>query len=569
MLRACSIVALAFLALACRSNPTAPNEQPDLLYALEWLDAPSPAVGASLELTGAADGITRVGLESTWGGVPEDGAWIRDVRAHGAGGRALEVEREAATNYRVRHGPGERVIVEWRLEPLADEAAARVNEYRPVVRQDCVHLIGNNALLAPLDAADAGIARSIALHWRGFDRPGWSMLSSHGAGTRVATRRSLSSFRQALFVAGSLDVERRDVPGGILLVAGPRETHALPIQDLARDCERIVAAERAFFADHSQPYYLIGALPVGAADPGRFSVGGTALTDSFALFYQRGASLAPESPSREPLLGVLAHELFHNWCGLAISPQGVEQLVYWFSEGFTEFYTGRMLRRAGLLDAEGRRRWANELMASYATSRSRDEPNAAIAGGFWSDPELGLLPYRRGALAALWLDGAIRLRSGGARSLDELMRALLTEARAGETFTTDELLSRFEVWTDADLRARLERFLNAGGLPPWTTNELAAFGDLGTCESHAHELGFDLQATLAARELRGVREQGPAWRAGLRDGLPLAGLTYDSRGGPVQIHVREGEAVVERSYEPRGAPVSAPCLTAAIDRREP
>lgn len=564
----------ASLALAACSAPThapalAPAPRPDLAYTLEWLGTPEPRLRATLELDGEPDGTTRVGLAGAWGGVPSDGAWIRELRAFGADGRVLEVAHASALEYELRHAAGERVRVAWHLEPLADEAADRPNEYRPIVRAQCVHLIGNNALVAPLDLVEPAAARSIALEWRGFARAGWNTLSSHGVGARLRVERPLADFLQALFVAGAVDIERRAVPGGALLVAAPRDPHALDLELLADACERIVAAERAFFDDHSQPYYLICALPVGAADPQRVSLGGTGLTDSFALFHQRGSTLAPGGAGREPLLGVLAHELFHNWCGLGIGPEGTEQLVYWFTEGFTELYTGRMLRRAGLLDAEGRRRWANELLASYAGSSARDLPNEAIAAGFWSDPEVGLLPYRRGALAALALDGAIRRVSRGERTLDDLMRALLGEARSGETFTTEELLARFERWTDADFRARLEVFLVRGGPQPWSAADLAAFGELGTCESFERDPGLDVGATIRDRAVRGVREQGPAWRAGLRDGQPLAGFSWNMAGGPIAIQVREDGSVVDRSYEPRGARMELPCFAPLTDAREP
>ncbi|MCJ7617326.1 MAG: hypothetical protein MUO43_12405 [Desulfobacterales bacterium] len=50
---------------------------------------------------------------------------------------------------------------------------------------------------------------------------------------------------------------------------------------------------------------------------------------------------------------LFAHELFHTWnTGKLGVRQNPEQLIYWFSEGFTGYYARLLLLRAGLITIE-------------------------------------------------------------------------------------------------------------------------------------------------------------------------------------------------------------------------
>ncbi|TAH37276.1 MAG: hypothetical protein EYC70_09890 [Planctomycetota bacterium] len=558
---------LVTLLPACAAVGSGTEASPELHYTLRWAADDPPRVAATLELAGSDSGASEFGLRTGWGGVPDDGAWILEVRACDDTGRQLPVQALGQARYRVQHAPSAPLRLSWELAPLPDEGADHSNEYRPVVRPGLLHLIGSNGLLAPAWLPDDA-PRDIALSWQGFAERGWRTLCSHGD-AEVRVQRPLSEFLQAVFVGGDLQVEQRPAPGGRMLVAMPGGGFSFQAAELADACAGILQAERTFFGDSSQAYYLITALPMGKADPNSFSLGGTGLTDSFALFCQRGASLDPEGNTRDRILRVLAHELFHNWCGLEISPEDPEREAYWFTEGFTDFYTGRMLRHAGLESEAERREWVNQLLASYWCSPVREQGNAAIAEGFWKSAELGQLPYQRGAVAALSLDAEMRRVSDGRRTLDDGMRELLREARAGERFSTGELLERFSRWTSADYAARLSRFLGQGGTLELDPAAFANFGQLQSVVAYLHDPGFDVSATIQSRRVSGVREGGPAWNAGLREGQELRGLTYYGPGQDAPVEVQVAGAADKISFLPRGTEVSVPRIQPAEGAAEP
>ena len=96
----------------------------------------------------------------------------------------------------------------------------------------------------------------------------------------------------------------------------------------------------------------------------------------------------------------------------------------WFSEGFTDFFTNRLLVRDRLLSVEETAKRLNEIMWEYAFSTARNVPNAKLRSEFWRDQAVHELPYQRGLLLAALVDGRLRSDSGGARDLDDVMVAM-------------------------------------------------------------------------------------------------------------------------------------------------
>ena len=176
-------------------------------------------------------------------------------------------------------------------------------------------------------------------------------------------------------------------------------------------------------------------------------------------------TLAPGSADHRELLYLLAHEHFHCWKGPGAEQP--EELVYWFSEGFTDFYARRLLLRAGLWTLDDTVRDLNQKLAGLWANPVRNRPNQDIAGEFWRSPAVGALPHQRGTLVALVLDHELRRRSDGRRNLDDFMRALMVDTRArGAPLSCEFLLARIEAATDADFGAKLRATILAGDDPP-------------------------------------------------------------------------------------------------------
>ena len=181
---------------------------------------------------------------------------------------------------------------------------------------------------------------------------------------------------------------------------------------------------------------------------------------------------------------------------------------------------------------------------------------------FWADTRIRTLPYDRGMLYFATIDHAVRTRSEGARSLDDLMLAMLERSdREGGASNADwEAVLEAELGAEAvtGFRAFLE-----GEIP---LPEPDAFGPCFTrtqAELRRYELGFDT-AVLAepVRIIRGLQPGSAAAEAGLQNGdeilqpVPQDHL-QGSQDMTLTLEIRRGDAVFDVTYLPRGETVPA------------
>ena len=386
-----ALAALTTAALGCthavvtpvRATPAPPNARAaetaklpadlDLDYTFELLREPFPMVGITVVLRGAAEGKTVLTLPQ-WASVTQPEREIHGLSATGDDGAPLAVTHDAKTGWTVAHAPGAVLHVHYTLVSTQYEIGNRPDSFfRPLITPTLFHLIGTTGLLNPDDTRHQG-AQRIAVHWRGFKEARWTVASSFSIdqdGFRVS--KTLDAFRQALFLAGDIRLESREIHGHPLWVALAGHDWGFTDEAFLDAAERVVLGQRAFFNDFDWPYFLISAIPAGVYEPGSHSLGGTGLTQSFGLFLapRTGLEIFPDGGGLPWLLG---HELFHLWNGERYHLEEPELLGYWFSEGFTNFYARRLLYRTGVIDLGAFVANLNDEVTRYFTSRVRDEP---------------------------------------------------------------------------------------------------------------------------------------------------------------------------------------------------
>jgi predicted metalloprotease with PDZ domain len=164
----------------------------------------------------------------------------------------------------------------------------------------------------------------------------------------------------------------------------------------------------------------------------------------------RATSAAPNPSTQQErdyrgFLGLVSHEFFHLWNVKRIRPDALGPFDYtqenytkmlWVAEGITDYYADVGLRRAGLV-SEG-----EYLSASARAMQTlQNTPGRLVQSAEESSFDSWIKYYRqdensvnsqvsyyeKGALLGLLLDLEIRKRSGGAKSLDDVMRYLYAE----------------------------------------------------------------------------------------------------------------------------------------------
>lgn len=500
------------------------------------------ALAIELRFTGDADGETVLELPDAWGGKTELYQGVRDLRIEGAG--AAITSSEAAKRV-VRHQPGAELRVSYRIEQYwpGVPSVSGSNEYRPIVQPTYFHVLGNAIFVEPGGGGPNSEDVPATFAIKGLPR-GWSFASDleHAAMGRKLT---LGDIIESVSVGGDFRVLKR----GMVRVA-IRGKWSFADGDFVQRLQPIIASHYKFWSDPDEPY-LVTVIPL-AATAGSRSLGGTGRSDAFAFF-------ATDNADDLSLNRVLAHEHLHTWIPRRIGsmPEPDEARDYWISEGFTDFYTGRLLARDGIWSIEQFATDLNETLAAYANSTARTAPNADIITGFWKDPDLGKLPYQRGQLLATVWDARVRTATKGARDLDEVVLAMKartpgpTKPPLASTVFVEEM-TRIGV----DVGADMKQFVEKGEAVLLLADIFAPCGTVATLEVAAFDRGFDpMKTSQNGNKITGLREDSPAYRAGLRDGMQIvkreAGKVGDSR---VDLTYRVLDSGVERviTYKPEG-----------------
>jgi len=164
----------------------------------------------------------------------------------------------------------------------------------------------------------------------------------------------------------------------------------------------------------------------------------------------RATSAAPNTtgtPERDyrGFLSLVSHEFFHLWNVKRIRPDVLGPFDYtqenytkllWVAEGITDYYADLVLRRAGLItESEFLGATARSMQSLQNTPgrlvQSVEEASFDAWVKYYRQDENSVNSqisyYDKGALLGLLLDLEIRKRSGGAKSLDDVMRHLYAE----------------------------------------------------------------------------------------------------------------------------------------------
>ena len=295
-------------------------------------------------------------------------------------------------------------------------------------------------------------------------------------------------------------------------------------------------------------FFVVTAIPVGEErEQGSMTLSGTGLYRSFALF------MPPRAELNDSVDHLLAHELFHYWNGRVLKADDPEELVYWFTEGFTDYYALRILYESQRWSGTTFAKWVNRHLRGYATNPARNATNERIRAEFWKERDtVGEAAYQRGLLLGLrW--HRLAHEHGVSEGVDRFVRALVERGRAGHKLSNTMLRKTAEETLGTWIKSELERYVERGETVdvPVRALEPEFVGQMQTV--YEFELGFDRANSIKAKKVIGLVPESAAARAGLREGDELTGwsITADA-DQEATIRVRRGGEARNILYYPRG-----------------
>lgn len=463
------------------------------------------AVELTIHFKANASGQTELDLPSDWGGGDKFYDRLKQIEIEGA----ESITTPSPDIRLIVSKPNASLTVRYRVEAnrvRGDDVPYKTTFSYPVVAPDWFFIAGPSLIATVHGREKEKIA---------FD---WTLPSGWTGATNLeyplSTDTSSGPEQSILMPGRDVHIVSMKVPSGDLRIAW-RGQFNFTQDDFNQATHDIIAAEQAFWGE-GQAHFLVALSPLDA-EPDHQSIRGSGLGDAFPIVATPNADI-------KALKVVLAHEYFHSWNPERLGgfdDNAQEGSEYWFTEGFTDYYGRKLAFDSGAVDAaEFTSEW-NATLAAYAASPYRTSPNAIVAEKFWSDSHIYKLPYQRGAILAALLDA--RWRTQG-KSLDGFMHVLRDQIKADDSLQAKhpnllERLDRAAKAYDVDFADLIEGYIMAGDDIILPADAFGPGFNVVTEDIPVNDFGYDLAKSKAAGVFVDVDPNGPAYAAGLRDGM--------------------------------------------------
>ncbi|MCX6169269.1 MAG: hypothetical protein NTX65_08015 [Ignavibacteriales bacterium] len=352
----------------------------------------------------------------------------------------------------VRYQPGSLVRIYYQFEESRNGDLELGNQYMAIVNKHYFHFLSETFFIVP--AWDYNTEYIFKIMWNHLPA-NWSLANSFGLNEKYQEfRLSLWKFRHSVFAGGDFKIMQRFIGKDVIYIAirGNWKFSEDQFCDLVRD---IMIEERNFWNDHSTQYFLVNLLSIsGGGDQV-----GIVRDNVYSLF------LSSDRIIDIRMKRILSHDFFHTWIGEKVQFADPEQLVYWFKEGFTDYYADLLLLRAQLISLDEYVDQYNTILETYYTSPMRYEKNERLINEFKSDRDLTRLPYQRGQIFAHNLNFVILKNSSWKKSLDDLMRDLLSRCVNESLIISNGSLSALiRFYAGDQILSEMMRTLNSGAV---------------------------------------------------------------------------------------------------------
>jgi predicted metalloprotease with PDZ domain len=369
---------------------------------------------------------------------------VENVTATESGGRAVTVEKSDKNRWRITTGGAPSVTVKYRL--YAREMSVRTNW----VEADFAMINGAPTFLTLAGAAPRPheIVIEPARGWR----TSMTALAAMPGGSHRYRAADYDELVDSPILIGNPAVHEFTVDGRKHYLVNIGEAGVFDGARAAKDLEAIVNEQRRFWGSLPYDRYLV--MNVLTAVPGQIAGGGLEHKNSTLLIAGRWATRTRQSYLA--WLELASHEIFHAWNIKRLRPVELGPFDYenenftrslWVVEGITDYYGELLVHRAGLsTEAEYLDALSNKI-EEIQTTPGREVQSAALAShDAWikyyrpdeNSPNSSVSYYSKGAVLGFLLDAKIRKATGGAKSLDDVMRAAYERFSGNKGYTEDE-----------------------------------------------------------------------------------------------------------------------------------
>jgi predicted metalloprotease with PDZ domain len=324
---------------------------------------------------------------------------------------------------------GKPVRLEYLFQPERQSSSSSVS-FGPVLNSDFFVLTGRNFLIYPDIPEHDSI--SVSLQWFNFP-VGWTLADSLGVNESCQQASGLLKLSNGLFVGGDFRLQKAVLssPQVYLAIRGKWQFDDAALAELAA---KVITEEKQFWDDRNLTSYVLALVPL---DGPAGEYGGTAVENGVLMFMSPGTQFSFD------VQFLFAHEAFHTWNPVQLGELTPKDPVYWFTEGFTDYYARLLLLRSSLMNQQQYADEINRVYSEYMSSPARNYREQLVQAHYFNDSNAQRLPYLQGTLLALKWNATIEEHSVGHQTLDDAMRLLKRKAKVSEQVLSDQSLATF------------------------------------------------------------------------------------------------------------------------------
>lgn len=480
-------------------------------------------------------------IAERWGQIDDVSGMIKGFGV--IGGQAMRAEGGL---YVVKHAPNSELTVRYNVEPGRDKFDDWRYSQHPITTKKFFHGVGTAFLITPNTGSNMPNEYEVSLRWR--VESSHKAVASWAVGRTVAARLSVADLRDSVYFAGDLQIKKVD-DGGRSVTVAMVDDFDFTLDSFAKMTVEIIRRQVEFMRETAFPDFVVTAIPVGEPlKEGDSRLQGSGLYNSFALWVAPGARL------NDAVEHLFAHELFHFWNGRMLAARQPERLVYWFIEGFTDYYALRILYESGYWSAATYTKWVNRHLHEYYENPAMTARNDEIERDYWNKRNtVGEVAYQRGLLLGLrW--HKLAKNNGVVEGFDKLFRLLVQRGRdSGLQVSNDSIRAAGVDAMGSWFGAEFDRYVtNAEMIDPLADALAPKLKGVAT-QVYAFELGWDAKRSLEKKKIAGLVKGSAAEQAGLFEGADMLGWNlHGDVDRKIKVTLRVGNKAREIEYYPRG-----------------
>ena len=363
--------------------------------------------------------MSHFGAEDLYDGY---GRYLRDLGTTDADGKEIPITEIGETQWMVETENDLPITLCYKVLLNHDEREWRVGRPEtPYVQEDCIFLPGY-ALFIVAEVEDIELYLDVPENWH--VSTSWQRIGNEGHRFAITDENNLMSAYLLLGTHSERMARLSKGAEGTEIVLALGGHFKASMDEVQRTVESLLHTYSGVFDGMPQDRMLF------VANPDEKHRGGGVSGNSITVLI--GGSL--DETNRSFWVPLVAHEVCHIWNGKTINFEWQE---YWFSEGFTEYYSRIVCTRLGLTSASD---FLKDFESKWESYLSRQGKLSIREAGEDKSANRELV-YQGGSLVAAALDLQIRSLTQNRKSLDDVMKQMYREfGLTGNKYTMSDVI---------------------------------------------------------------------------------------------------------------------------------